>query len=472
MTVTPQPLAIQGGALVAPHNPPAPLLAPGTSAFKPQAPITFGTVPGLTAAYTKPASTTGPAPAVVTADAANNHIDTMTNATNTANSDIQNAAVAKANLAATAAANTPPAPATPAPAPQDYDSQINDIMSGLGTTLGTTPTDPNAAVNNQTIADDNTGIQLDQQNQQTVSDSLTQMENGTYPLPASQQAQVDDLKNTYASAINSATQYAQNLQAGTTAAQAGGEQPGLQYYSPQMALANIQSAIVTGAAKVGAANNDLLSAQAKLTQSLQDGDYKTASRLYTQISDDIKARSDEIDKINTYVQKQTDQMHTDALDVAKMQISALTSAATRDATAGYRAQQLILSTQRLTDSERKTMFDELHTNQAAGTAAERATQATSQFQSSFTQGQYDANGNYITGTGSQLPNGHATVDKNGYITPEAWKLAIADAPAEGLTREDFIKSFGSMVYNDNKNGIDARAYGLTPAELKLINGTS
>lgn len=474
--VSANPLAgpnVDAGPPVA--RPAQPLLAPGASAFKPQAPITFGTVPGLTANYAPPKTGTVKAPAVVTSDAANEHIDNMTNTAQTANADIQNAAATKAALAANAnAAAAESAKTAPATAPADktagggdatdYDSQINDIISALGGGApqnganGTTSADDTQSKIDQvqqdaisTLTQENA---IDSQNVQTINDALTQLENGTMPLTPGEQAQVDSIKSSFSGALKDAMTYAQNIQGGMAARDAGN---GIAKYSPQMAMADMASAVQMGADKIGKVNSDILSAQSKLTTALQNGDYKTASRLYTQISSGITSRNNEIDKINTSIQNHLDKMQTAALDVAKIQISALTGEATRDATASYHAQQLILSNARLSETERHDAITELHAADGTRTAAERSANAVAQFGAAFVPG-------------AKMADGTATVDDNGYITPDAWKAAIADAPAEGLTRVDFIKAFGSQIYSDNKKGIDARRYGLSPAEVKIING--
>ena len=95
-----------------------------------------------------------------------------------------------------------------------------------------------------------------------------------------------------------------------------------------------------------------------------------------------------------------------------------------------------------------------------GTLEERKASAISSISSAFTPG-----ATYMSPEGFKK----TVLDQNGYVTPEAWKLAIKAAPSKGLDRTDFIKQFGYLVYSDNKNGVDARTYGLTPQELKLIN---
>lgn len=69
--------------------------------------------------------------------------------------------------------------------------------------------------------------------------------------------------------------------------------------------------------------------------------------------------------------------------------------------------------------------------------------------------------------GATIPNsdGVPFVDENGRATAEGWKTAMAAAQADGLPRKDFITQFGYLV----APGLESR-YGITPAEVKLING--
>lgn len=68
-------------------------------------------------------------------------------------------------------------------------------------------------------------------------------------------------------------------------------------------------------------------------------------------------------------------------------------------------------------------------------------------------------------------NGTTTInDKNGTATYEAWTDAINEAPQYGLSRENFIKTFGHFVIDPATGSIDPQ-YGLTPVEEKLILGT-
>lgn len=72
--------------------------------------------------------------------------------------------------------------------------------------------------------------------------------------------------------------------------------------------------------------------------------------------------------------------------------------------------------------------------------------------------------------GAKMADGSPTVDVNGFITPAAWKAAIASAPAEGISRADFITNFGGKLYAPG--GVVDASYGLTPSEAKIITGTA
>lgn len=76
----------------------------------------------------------------------------------------------------------------------------------------------------------------------------------------------------------------------------------------------------------------------------------------------------------------------------------------------------------------------------------------------------------ILSSGQKLKNGSAITDANGFMTPAAWNAFIAKAPAEGLSRQEFIKNFGYLAYPDPDTGAISKAYNITPVEQKLITG--
>jgi len=77
-------------------------------------------------------------------------------------------------------------------------------------------------------------------------------------------------------------------------------------------------------------------------------------------------------------------------------------------------------------------------------------------------------GSYAKGfvAGQRMPDGTPILAPSGNITYVAWKDAIKDAVANGISRSDFIKQYGNMLFKGDLDG-----YGLTNTEKKLITGT-
>lgn len=73
------------------------------------------------------------------------------------------------------------------------------------------------------------------------------------------------------------------------------------------------------------------------------------------------------------------------------------------------------------------------------------------------------------GNGQTLPgtNGTPILDKNGFITPEALKYFISQAPQEKLTTAQVITTLAPYI--STENGTVASAYGLNAAMAKLLN---
>lgn len=89
----------------------------------------------------------------------------------------------------------------------------------------------------------------------------------------------------------------------------------------------------------------------------------------------------------------------------------------------------------------------------SGTVADR-------LQTSIAAGQ----NNFVAG--ATTSDGTPVIDENGFATPTAWKQLIAQAPANGMTRQQFIDNYSQYIYT--KSGSISAAYGLTPAEVKKI----
>lgn len=274
-----------------------------------QTPGTMGIAPTTTASFGSLPSGSMQPPAVVTSKAAEDHVTNMTNATSQATSDAQTMAAynaaTKANAAATATSTADTGKTTDTTA----DDSIDSLMKSLG--LDTSDlTDEQK----QVVADDQAQIAADAELQNTIGDQLTSMEAGTFPLTPAEQNQISATRSSFDGAMAAAQQYAKSVQMGATVLVA---KNGQQMYSPKIALGTIQTAITAGQAKVGEVNARISSAVSKLTTTLQNGDYKTATTLYKQIGDDITTRTKEIDAVNKVVSDaQTQLLKTNATNQA------------------------------------------------------------------------------------------------------------------------------------------------------------
>lgn len=393
------------------------------------------TPPASTASFAGRPTGTMSAPSVVTSQAAQDHLGEMKTALEKAQTDLQNLRTYKSQAAnppqttdtGKTPTNTPPTmpgsqgtePEAPSSKPNDLDAEINSILEGLSPS-GAAPQEEQASPEEAaTVQNDQEGIQQDQEAQTQVASSLDSMAAGTYPLSPAEQAQVDSIKTQYAGALKAAQDYETAKGLGATAAVAAN---GMEEYSPAEAMGTIHAAINEGAAKVTDVNTRIINAQAKLTQALQSDDYKTASKLYTQISGDIKLRSDEISKISTALTKSTDTLQKNALAVAKLQITSLLNS---DKISITDKQNQVNNAIKSGALDEKTRHD---------VATELASQVRASKSGITTKPPADS-----VATTEKWING--TRGQDGYADPNAYKQAFDAWINDGYAAKDFVKNY-------------------------------
>lgn len=378
------------------------------------------------------------APAVITSKAAEDHIAQMESTLKQAQADITAMQVHNAQPKAPAMPQTPTENASDSgsPAPSntsstgsagDLDSQIKSILDNLtsGESGTATPSDSQRT----TMDNDNTAIAADQQAEDQVGSSLQSMSAGTYPLSPAEQAQVDSITQTYAAALAAAKTYQQNITGGATAAAADS---GLEMYSPEIALGQIKAAINAGSQKVQGVTDKIVAAQSKLSTALQDSDYKTATTLYKQISSDIKLRTDEIGKIQTSVANQTKAMQTNAINTAKLQINSIISS---DKLTIQQKQDAVTNA-----LKQGTLDEKTHNDAVKALAAEKkAAQSPSATKPQPTD---------VQSTEQWLNNTRGT---DGYVSPDAYKMAFDSWIASGYQAKDFVKNYPPKQFIDPAN---------------------
>lgn len=326
-----------------------------------------------------------------------------------------------------------------------------------------------------------------------VRQTILNIQSGATPLSAGEQAQVNGLASQFESLIGQ--QNLTNIGA-TGAASVRGYQTGSAEYDPTFAVKTIGSIASAGAAKVSDLQVKEASAIAQLTQSFKDSDIAAVKNAWSMYQDASKAKTDALQKtiddtakaMTDIVKSQQDSKRDNAIGelytqgvkdpavVVKLLKAQGIDSTAKDVQDSIKAfdnppdidtqvveiggQKLLINSKTGETVKNLGAATSGSGSSRGGTAAERSANALSSFAGAFVPG-------------ATMADGTPTVDPQGYITPKAWKAAIADAPAEGLTRKDFITQFGSMIYAPaNKDGdikVDSQ-YGLTPAEMKVITG--
>jgi len=302
--------------------------------FATGAPMVPNAIPILNANFpTTPSGTTKPT-AVITSDLATKNNTKIGSQIEQANQDLSAHTQAVKNNAVSnnvpQDTQTPDATGktkeTPAPEPT-IDEQISDIMKNLGYTQNEeaqlSPEEKQTIVQDKEMMGiDNS--QLDSNNPDSIASKVNQMLNGSYPLSVTEQASINSIPATFAAALTEAQRIAKNL---VGAGNVIGAKNGLQMYSPKEAISRMNILVDEGTKRIGKINNRIVESQGKLTQAFKDNDFKEATHLYDKISNDLKLRTDEINNINKSLADATKQMHTDAMENAKLQIKTITDSA-------------------------------------------------------------------------------------------------------------------------------------------------
>lgn len=450
------------------------------------------TTPGTTSA-TKTANTSSPSggpstsPAVITSDAATQHLANVGTQLSTlhANAAAQNATVngtapttptsnASANNSPTPSGNAPASSANATPdttsAPTDaYGSAIYSLLNQLQTGEDTinnnadasaTTTDASGnAVPISTAIDENTAAE--QQAQAQAAQSLLNITQGTYPLSSAEQQLMTSTVGSYTQLIQG-QQTANNAfsgQIGEVMASLG-----IDTSAPSEATGMAYQAISTGNDKIATLNTKMAAAVSKLQQGFETEDYKAIQDQWNMLSKSFDDRTSALEKMQTDMETARQNQLTDIRNTVSTAITALTSVNTSDAN-----QQKIAATaaQNLaTNAYHQGMLNvsQYRASIAAATAANKTATAAQTKQ----QAQSALSAIFTGGSGATL-DGAPTVDENGYVTPAAWKEALNTAIASGISRQDFVTEYGGSIYAPN--GVADKSYGLSANDKNYLPTT-
>lgn len=294
-------------------------VAPGTAP-------TPGTTPAGTATTSGLSQAPSQAPAVYTSDQAQGNLAQAGSAYQNVSSGVQSQAATVANANYQKAQAQQQQNATPGA------GSATDGTQGSSGSTGTanqpiTVDDLNSAIDSLTnqetqAAQDSTDeqAQVSQQRDQAfqnVSQQITQLSQGTFPLSPAEQAQVNAVSNQYAQLVSQQQTTNSQFEAGTLMAAVTS---GLQRYAPQMALGQVQDAVSSGIAQVADIEQKGAAALGTLESALQKNDYDMIQGAYTDLVGSLDAKSKAIadtttatqtalkDAVANYQKQQTDYM--------------------------------------------------------------------------------------------------------------------------------------------------------------------
>lgn len=191
--------------------------------------------------------------------------------------------------------HTPTSAAPPNAPTTSSTSSTGTATDSSGTSTGTS-TDT-SDVNQQNLAQEQAQrAQADadyQAQAKQVSDTITNIQNGTTPLTTGEQAQIDGLKAQFQTFIDAQT--LQNAGASGTA-NVRGYQTGAAEYDPTFQVKTIGAVISAGQQKIATLDTQMASAVASLTQSFHDNDIKAVTDAWSIYQDAAKEHADAIQK--------------------------------------------------------------------------------------------------------------------------------------------------------------------------------
>ncbi len=211
--------------------------------------------------------------------------------------------------APTTTSTTPPAPTTPTPPPPAPTTTPTPLTDTTSPSTDTTQQDQL-----KQLQDERTKEAQDFYDKGVaVSNTITNLQNGTIPLTPGEQAQVDGLKSQWQTLLDQQTQANKNF---TTGTQILAARSGVMQYAPGRYLGDVQKAISDGVNKVSDLMVKEASAVAALTQSLKDNDIKAVKDAFTAYQDASKTRQD---ALNSTIKDTQDAIKAAADAAAKQQ---------------------------------------------------------------------------------------------------------------------------------------------------------
>jgi hypothetical protein len=142
-----------------------------------------------------------------------------------------------------------------------------------------------------------------QQNYNDYSNQLQQIANGSFPLTASQQSQVNALQQQFAQLLQQQQVANANYTGAVTTL---GIRSGTSRYAPQIAQGDIQASINYGLSQVAKINTQASQALSALQQGFADNDFKLINAQYAALQDLMKEKDNSLQEMQQSIKDQLD----------------------------------------------------------------------------------------------------------------------------------------------------------------------
>lgn len=196
---------------------------------------------------------------------------------------------------------------------------------------------------------------------QSFQNSISQLQNGTFPLNPTQQAQVDALKGQYQQLIEQQKIANKNYEGGIAVTNATS---GRARYAPEIALGITMNAVNAGIQKIGNIETEMNSAVANMEDGFRTNNMKLVQSAYEAYQQHAQAKSDQITKVYTAVANAAKdardynyQLEKDKIDQENKKLAAQFESEKFSYQQKKDAKDQYLATQKLSEDQKKNLVD-------------------------------------------------------------------------------------------------------------------
>lgn len=409
------------------------------------------TTPTLTANVTSLSQKPQGAPASINSNTAKTDFTTKTN---TLNELHQNA-----NEQATTATNQPTPDTTQASSSTD---EITKLLSELDNNLSTTRANESSQLGDTSKSLEETQAAADTAAHEGFN-KLQSISAGTYPLSPVEKQLIEATKQSYQRVLQSQAVANSGAVGKITELMAS---LGIQHSAPLESMSFIQATISRGTSRLADITSKMTNAVNNLQMKMRQNDFTNMQSAYRDVAKSFKERTDTISKMQSSLSKAANNTQTQMINNARLSVDAIVSSNKATALQKRDAARTAYESGMLSEKKYSNITARINATKVKAakplTQKEIVSNIRTEASNKFVQGKMFKSGSL---------KGTPIIDSNGFMQPNVWKFVIKKAQEGGMQRNEFIKSFGNYVYADRNNlNTISNLYGLTPSEVKIIQG--